>query len=181
MRRYFYLLPLALFLLLAVYFGVGLTKDPRLIPSALVDKPAPTFSLPALHKGAPGLSKSDLFGQVVVVNVFASWCVPCKVEHPLWMQLKKENVVPVFGIAWKDKRASAVNWLTQHGNPYKLIGFDPDNKVGVDWGVYGVPETYIIDRTGHIRYKHVGPLYPEIWKTNLLPIIQRLKAEKGVS
>ena len=181
MRRALYLLPLGLFLWLAVYFALGLTKDPRLIPSALVDKPAPTFSLPALYDGAPGLSKKELTGEVVILNVFASWCVPCRVEHPLWMQLKKENILPIHGIAWKDTKSNAIAWLKQLGNPYDLIGHDPQNQAGVEWGVYGVPETYIIDRAGRIRYKHVGPLYPEIWKNDLLPVVERLKNEKRAS
>lgn len=181
MRRALYLLPLGFFLWLAVHFALGLKKDPSLIPSALVDKPVPAFSLPALYDDTPGLSEKDFKGRVVILNIFASWCVPCRAEHPLWMQIKKEKVLPIHGIAWKDKKSNAKDWLKQLGDPYDLIGHDPQNQAGIEWGVYGVPETYIIDWAGRIRYKHVGPLLPEIWKKDLLPVVQRLKKEKKVS
>ena len=177
MRRLLFLLPLLLFLWLAVYFGLGLTKDPSVIPSALVDKPAPEFSLPALHPGKQGLATGDLKGEVAIVNVFASWCVPCLIEHPFWMKLQKERLLPIHGIAWKDKRENTLRWLAKHGNPYSRIGHDPDNKAGVEWGVYGAPETYIIDRAGRIRFKYVGPIYPQIWQQELLLVVQKLKAE----
>jgi cytochrome c biogenesis protein CcmG/thiol:disulfide interchange protein DsbE len=181
MLRLLYLIPLAVFAVLAVYLAIGLTKDPRKLPSALVDKPAPAFTLPPLQDGQPGLSSDDLKGHTSILNVFASWCVPCKVEHPLWMEIVKQKIAPLYGIAWKDKRADAIAWLAELGNPYARIGHDPDNKVGIDWGVYGVPETYIIDRTGRIRYKHVGPMHAALWKSELLPLLQKLKAEEGGS
>ena len=175
MRRLFYLLPLAVFLGVAVYFAIGLTKDPRLIPSALIDQPVPDFDLPPLLTGKPGLKTADLKGEVALVNVFASWCVPCRVEHPLLMRLAKEATVPIHGLNWKDKRHDATAWLEELGDPFSRIGFDGDNKTGIDWGVYGVPETYVIDREGRIRYKHVGPMFEETWKDILEPLIRELK------
>jgi len=173
-----YLLPalvVALFAVIVAFFFVGLSHDPRKLPSALLDRPAPPFDLPPLHEGGPGLKTADLKGQVALVNVFASWCVPCRVEHPLLMRLAKENAVPVYGIAWKDTRANADAFLRELGNPYGRIGFDGSGRVGIDWGVYGVPETYVIDREGRIRYKVVGPIMPQELNETLLPLIEKLK------
>ena len=140
---------------MAVYFGIGLTKDPRILPSALIDQPVPDFKLPALKPEKPGLATGDLKGEVALVNVFASWCVPCRAEHPL-MQLAKMGDVNIHAINWKDQRKAAVDWLDELGDPYARIGFDLENKAGIEWGVYGVPETYVIDREGRIRYKHMA-------------------------
>jgi cytochrome c biogenesis protein CcmG/thiol:disulfide interchange protein DsbE len=174
-RRILFFLPLAAFLGLAVYFWVGLQSDPRIIPSALIDQPVPTFELPPLVAGKPGFGSSDLAGQVRLVNLFASWCVPCRVEHPILMQLAEQGTVPVYGINWKDRQADAIAWLAELGDPYARIGHDPDNKVGIDWGVYGVPETYVIDAEGRIRFKQVGPIFPETLKKTILPLIRDLQ------
>jgi cytochrome c biogenesis protein CcmG/thiol:disulfide interchange protein DsbE len=175
MRRLIYILPLALFVVLAGYFVVGLTRDPSIVPSALIDKPVPDFTLPALLKDGKGLATADLKGKVTLVNVFASWCVPCRIEHPLLMRLAHEQGVTVHGINYKDKPEDAVRWLNQGGNPYAAIGADQDGRVSIDWGVYGVPETYVVDPQGRIRYKVVGPLMPEEVQKTILPLIKELQ------
>jgi len=177
MRRILYLLPLIVFAALAAYFWVGLNRDPRLIPSALIDKPVPDFELPALVDDVPGLATADFGGQVVLVNVFASWCIPCRAEHPVISRIAEEGIVPVFALNWKDKKEDAVAWLDELGNPYARIGHDLSGRVGIDWGVYGVPESYLIDKTGRIRYKHVGPIFAETLNETILPMIEKLKAE----
>ena len=175
MKRVIYVVPLAAFLTIAVYFAVGLTKDPRIIPSALIDQPVPAFDLPPLKASKPGLARGDLTGEVSIVNVFASWCVPCKAEHPLWMRLARDGTVPVHAINWKDTRAAATGWLDRLGDPYRRIGFDEKNTAGIEWGVYGVPETYVIDREGRIRYKHVGPVFEETWRDTIEPLLKELR------
>mgnify|MGYP006218212787 FL=1 len=175
MKRIFFLLPLVIFLGMVFYFAISLTKDPRILPSALLDQPVPAFDLPALKPEKPGLATDDLKGKVTIVNVFASWCVPCRAEHPLWMKLAESGEVPIHAINWKDQRAAAVNWLRELGDPYSRIGHDFDNKAGIEWGVYGVPETYVIDREGRIRYKHVGPLFPETYMEVIAPLLKELR------
>ncbi len=175
MPRLLFILPLLLFAGIAAYFAVGLTKDPRLLPSALIDKPAPEFNLPALHDGKSRFATGDLGGEVKLVNVFASWCVPCQVEHPVLMRFSERKIAPLYGINYKDKKADAVAWLNQLGDPYPRIGQDLSGRVGIDWGVYGVPETYVIDREGRIRYRHVGPVLPDAMENKILPLIEELK------
>ena len=175
MPRLLFILPLLLFGAIAAYFAVGLTKDPRLLPSALIDKPAPEFDLPPVHDGQEGFAKANLGGEVKLVNVFASWCVPCKVEHPVLMRFAETNDTPLYGINYKDKKTNAVAWLKQLGDPYKRIGQDLSGRVGIEWGVYGVPETYVVDREGRIRYRHVGPILPDAMKEKILPLIEELK------
>ena len=175
MRRLIYILPLVLFVVLAGYFAVGLTRDPAVVPSALIDKPVPEFALPPLLNDGRGLATSDLKGQVQLVNVFASWCVPCRVEHPVLMRLAREQGVTVKAINYKDKPEDAVRWLNQGGNPYAAIGADQDGRVSIDWGVYGVPETYVIDAEGRIRYKVVGPVMPDEVERTILPLIKELQ------
>lgn len=165
MRRLVYLLPLVLFAVLAGYFAVGLTLDPRKVPSALIDRPAPEFNLPpvpGLGAGpGEGLSTADLRGGVTLVNVFASWCAPCKIEHPLLLRLSREHGIPIHGINQKDKAEDVAAWLARDGNPYARIGADRDGRASIDWGVYGVPETFVVDGDGRIRYRHVGPIMPQ--------------------
>lgn len=175
MKRALFILPLILFLGLAFYLGFGLTRDSRLLPSTLIDKPAPEFALEPLLSNGKGLATADLKGQVSLVNVFASWCVPCRAEHPTLMRVAKEHAVPIYGINWKDKRADATAWLDELGDPYARIGYDPDNKAGVEWGVYGAPETYVIDRDGRVRFKHVGPIFRSTFDETILPIIRKLQ------
>jgi cytochrome c biogenesis protein CcmG/thiol:disulfide interchange protein DsbE len=178
MKRALFLIPLLLFLGLAGYLGFGLTRDARVLPSTLLDKPAPDFDLPPLLPGGAGLKTADLVGQVSLVNVFASWCVPCRAEHAIWAKVTKQENLPIYGINWKDKQAQAQAWLAELGNPYARIGFDPDNKAGVEWGVYGVPETYVIDRKGSIRFKHVGPVFEDTLDGTIMPLIRKLREEK---
>jgi cytochrome c biogenesis protein CcmG/thiol:disulfide interchange protein DsbE len=176
-RHFLYLLPLLVFLGLSIYFAIGLGKDPSKLPSALIDKPVPEFELPPLLEDLPGLATADFGGEVVMVNVFASWCIPCRLEHPVITRLADDGILPVFGLNYKDKKADAVAWLAELGNSYMRIGWDLSGRVGIDWGVYGVPETYIIGKQGHIRYKYVGPISAETLNETLLPIIRELQAE----
>jgi cytochrome c biogenesis protein CcmG/thiol:disulfide interchange protein DsbE len=173
MRRLVYLLPILLFALLAGYFVLGLQRDPSLLPSALLDKPAPAFDLPGLG-GKPGLATADLAGQIVLVNFFASWCVPCREEHPLLMRLAEEGKIVLYGVDYKDKPDDASRLLGQLGDPYRRIGVDRDGRTAIDFGVYGVPETYVVDRSGRIRYRHVGPITPDDYERKLLPLLKQL-------
>lgn len=175
MRRLLYLLPLAAFAAIAIWFAIGLTRDPARVPSALLDRPAPEFTLPALAgAGVAGLSASDLRGKVALVNVFASWCVPCRVEHPILMRLGRENGLALYGISYKDKAEDSARFLRELGNPYAAIGHDEIGRVGIEWGVYGVPETFVIDRSGRIRHKHVGPISARDLQETILPLIAGL-------
>ena len=173
MSRLLYLLPLLLFLALIGYFIAGLRRDPHILPSAMIDKPAPDFTLPALVADKPGIARTDLDGPLLV-NFFASWCVPCRAEHPMLGVLAKEGV-PLLGIAWKDKPEDARAWLAELGDPYRRLAIDRDGRVGIDFGVYGVPETYVIDRTGKIRYRQAGPITPEDMKEKIAPLLAALK------
>lgn len=178
-RRLIYILPLSVFLLMAAYFALGLTKDPKVIPSALIDKPVPEFSLPPIAAGpggnyGKGFSSADLRGRVSVVNVFASWCFPCRIEHPVIERLAAMKIAPVYGLNYKDQPGDAYRWLQQFGDPYTAVGADVSGRVGIDWGVYGVPETFIIGPDGRIRHKHVGPLDDKALTRNILPIIREL-------
>ena len=167
MRRLLYVIPILVFGAIGIGLAVGLTRDPGTLPSALIDRSAPEFELPALE-GDDGFSTADLKGQVSLVNVFASWCVPCRVEHPLLMRLA-ESGVPIYGINYKDPPDQAKAWLEELGDPFQKIGTDRDGRVGIEWGVYGVPETFVIDAEGRIRYKHVGPIQPRDLDNILLP------------
>ena len=176
MKRWLWLL--GLFLVLVVFLGVGLTLDPREVPSPLIGKAAPAFQLPQLHEPEKMFSQKDLAGKVWLLNVWGSWCVSCQVEHPTLIALAKMNVVPIIGFDWKDKPEAALKWLAAHGgDPYTLSVTDLDGRVAIDYGVYGVPETYVIDRRGLIRYKHIGPLTPEVARDKLAPLLQELSRE----
>lgn len=175
MKRALFLIPLLLFLGLAGYLGFGLTRDSRILPSTLIDKPVPTFELPPLLPEGAGLKTADLKGEVSLVNIFSSWCVPCRAEHAIWARVTAAENLPIYGINWKDKREQATAWLKELGNPYRQIGFDPDNKAGVEWGVYGVPETYVIDKEGRVRFKQVGPVFEETLNSKILPLVRKLR------
>jgi len=176
MRRLLYLLPLAAFFALAGYFALALrpNHDPHELPSAMINKPAPTFDLPGLDPAKP-LSIAGLRGQVAVINFFASWCVPCRVEHPMLVRMAEQLHVPLYGIAYKDKQEDSQRILQQLGDPYRAIGVDRDGRTGFDFGVYGVPETYVIDKSGHIRKRFVGPLTAEAVDKELLPLLRELE------
>ena len=176
--RLVYIIPLVVFATVAAAFGVGLTLKPNVVPSALIDKPVPEFTLAGLPGAgvelAEGFSSADLTGRVSIVNVFASWCFPCRVEHPLLMRLARNPKVRIFGLNYKDQPEDARAWLKELGNPYHRIGVDRDGRIAIDWGVYGVPETFIIDAGGRIRYKHVGPITPADLDEIIVPIIESL-------
>ena len=191
MKRF--LIPLAVFLVLVVFLAVGLKRDPREVPSPLVGKPAPEFRLDTLAPGKQ-FSPADMRGQVWLLNVWASWCVSCRAEHPLLVAFAKDGKLPVVGLNYKEVRGDgaidaekltpqaeaqlarerAGAWLAQHGNPYALSVLDLDGRVGIDYGVYGVPETYIIDKAGIIRLKHIGPVTPEVYSSKILPLVAEL-------
>jgi cytochrome c biogenesis protein CcmG/thiol:disulfide interchange protein DsbE len=180
-RRLAFLLPVVLFAMLLVVFSIGLRRDPHLLPSALIDRPAPGFALPGLYETAQGLSRDDLGGRVTLVNFFASWCAPCREEHAALMALARRPGVSLDGVAYKDKPEDARRFLDGLGNPYRRIGVDRDGTTAIDFGVYGVPETYVVDASGHIRYRQVGPLTAEDVQQKILPLINRIAASAGAS
>ncbi len=178
-RKLLFLLPAALFAALLVAFAMGLEHDPGLLPSALINRPAPDFNLPGLIDPAKGLARKDLAGGVTLVNFFASWCAPCREEQPGMMVLARQPGVALVGIAYKDKPGDSRRFLDEMGNPYHRIGIDQQGTTAINFGVYGVPETYVVDRTGHIRYRHVGPLSPEDVTRKILPLITQITAGAG--
>lgn len=174
LRHLLFVLPVLLFGLVAAYLGFGLTRDPTTLLSALINQPVPEFVLPPLYEGEPELSSANLRREVVLVNMFASWCVPCRVEHPIITRLSARERIPVYGINVKDKPEDAKAWLAQLGNPYRRIGADRNGRVSIDWGVYGIPETFVIDREGRIRYRHVGPITASDLTEKFLPMLRTL-------
>jgi cytochrome c biogenesis protein CcmG/thiol:disulfide interchange protein DsbE len=175
MKRIFYLLPLVIFLVIVAYFSVSLRPghDSHELPSAMLEKPAPAFDLVGLGN-SPALALGGLKGHPFIINFFASWCVPCRIEHPLLMRLAEQDHLPLYGIAYKDKPEDSERLLATFGDPYRQIGMDRDGRVGLDFGVYGVPETYVIDSTGRIRRRFVGPLTADIVARDLLPLLKQL-------
>jgi|SRR6185436_19516416 len=169
-----YLLPLGIFVLLVLLLGFGLSLNPREVPSPLIGKPAPQFQLPQLHDPAKTFAPKELLGKVWVLNVWASWCAACRDEHPVLADFAKSGLVPLFGLNYKDQRDDAIAWLKRFGDPYQVSLVDTDGRVGIDYGVYGVPETYVIDKLGVIRYKRIGPVTPAILKEKIVPLIQSL-------
>jgi cytochrome c biogenesis protein CcmG, thiol:disulfide interchange protein DsbE len=176
-RRLPYLLPLTLFVILAIYFWAGLGRDPHEVPSVLIDQKVAPFALSPLKGRDRGFSSEDLLGKVSLVNVFGSWCVACHVEHRFLMWLKQDGIVPIHGIDWREKdRQAGPAWLARHGDPYTLVGDDPDSRAAIAFGVTGAPETFVVDAQGVIRYKHAGPITPDVWEQTLWPIVRRLQA-----
>lgn len=170
-----YLIPLGLFLVLVVFLAIGLSRDPQKLPSALLDKPAPTFRLPQLKDPAKTFSAEDMRGKVWMLNVWASWCIACREEHPYLPQYAK--VIPIIGLNYKDKSEDALAWLEDLGDPYTLSAVDLEGRVAIDYGVYGAPESYIIDKSGTVRLKHVGPVTPDVWSKTILPLVQELNRQ----
>jgi len=168
-------LPLIVFGALAVLLGVGLRLDPREVPSPLVGKPEPAFALPQLNAPAKTLAVADLKGRVWVLNVWASWCAPCREEHPLLVALARANAVPLVGLNYKDDARNADEWLRRLGDPYVANAVDANGRAAIDWGVYGVPESFVVDREGVVRLKHVGPLTREIWQRDIEPLLRKLQ------
>jgi cytochrome c biogenesis protein CcmG, thiol:disulfide interchange protein DsbE len=178
-RKLFFLLPAALFAVLVAAFAVGLDYDPQWLPSALINRPAPDFALPGLVDPAQGLARTDLHGGVTLVNFFASWCLPCREEQGALMALAHRPGVTLDGIAYKDERAASRRFLAEFGNPYHRVAVDRDGTTAINFGVYGVPETYVVDATGHIRYRQVGPLSAEDIERKILPMVARINASAG--
>jgi len=170
-----HVVPLLVFAVVAVVFAIGLTLDPRVVPSVLIGKPVPAFDLPPVKGRTLGLSDKELKGEVSLVNVFASWCTACLEEHPLFMKLARDNVVPIHGLNYKDKPDDAERWLDRLGDPYTRTGADRDGRVAIDWGVYGVPETFVVDRQGRIVHKHIGVLKQEAFENDIMPLIDDLR------
>ena len=171
-----YLLPLGIFIVLLAFLAVGLRLNPREVPSPLIGKPVPGFRLAQLHNPAETFGPEDLKGKVWLLNVWASWCVSCRQEHPVLIELAKRNIVPIVGLNHKDEGEQAKRWLVQYGgDPYVLSAVDQNGRVGIDFGVYGVPETFLIDKTGVIRYKQIGPVTPDALENKILPLIKELQ------
>jgi cytochrome c biogenesis protein CcmG/thiol:disulfide interchange protein DsbE len=170
-----FIVPFAVFIVLVVFFIIGLQKDPRKIPSALLDKPAPEFTLPQLNAMNTTFSPEQMKGKVWMLNVWASWCASCRDEHPLFLDISRKGTIDIVGLNYKDKPNDGRMWLQRLGNPYTLIAADLKGDVGIDYGVYGVPESFIIDKQGVIRYKHVGPVSRQDWQETILPIIEELR------
>ena len=175
MKRF--LLPLIIFLVMVGFLAVGLHLDPREVPSPLVGKPAPAFDLPRLDQPEKTFSPKAMLGQVWLLNVWASWCGACREEHPLLVALSKAKLVPLYGMDYKDTRAEAQQWLNEGGNPYVANAMDIDGRVGIDYGVYGVPETYVIDKAGVIAYKQIGPITEQVLRNKIMPLVERLQAQ----
>jgi cytochrome c biogenesis protein CcmG/thiol:disulfide interchange protein DsbE len=173
MKRF--LIPLGFFIVLVGFLAAGLRLDPREVPSPLINKPAPPFTLPELMDPQRTLSQKDMLGKVWLLNVWASWCVSCREEHPVLVAFSKRNIVPVYGLNYKDDRKDALAWLARLGDPYTMSIMDRDGRIGINYGVYGVPETYVIDKQGVIRYKQIGPVTPEILDAKIVPLVRKLQ------
>jgi cytochrome c biogenesis protein CcmG, thiol:disulfide interchange protein DsbE len=174
MRFLKFLLPLAVFLGLVAFLAAGLKLDPKEVPSPLIGKPAPAFSLSRLDNPAQLIRREDLVGKVWMLNVWASWCVACREEHPLLVAFARSKQLPIYGLNYKDGRTEGLQWLARFGNPYDASLFDQDGRVGIDWGVYGVPETFIMDKQGTVKFKHIGPLSPEVIRDRIEPLLRQL-------
>lgn len=177
MKRLLYLFPLIVVGVLFVYLADALTRDPHEIPSVLINRPFPSVDLPPIAGHPKGFATADLGGQVALVNIFASWCVSCKVEHPVLMAHAKAGEIPIYGIAWKDDPVATADLLMADGDPYRLVGADRIGRAAIDLGVTGAPETYLVDKSGHIRYKQIGPITEDVWVEVLKPLIAKLATE----
>lgn len=171
-----YLVPITVFIIMAAFLYAGLSRDPRHVPSPLIGKPVPAFRLPSLREPGTMLTEESLKGNVSLVNIWASWCVSCRAEHALLMDLSRNTDIPIVGFNYKDKMRDALKWLKDWGDPYSQIVFDPDGKAALDWGVYGTPETFVVDKQGIIRHKHVGPIDAQVLGSDLMPLIKQLQS-----
>ena len=174
MKNLRFLIPLGVLGVLVIFLGVGLNRDPREVPSPLIGKPAPSFSLSALDHPEQTIRRDDMLGKVWMLNVWASWCVACREEHPLLVEFSRQKMLPIYGLNYKDERAAGLRWLANFGNPYDQSLFDQDGRVGIDFGVYGVPETFIIDKQGVVRFKQIGPVTPEVIAEKIAPLVRQL-------
>jgi cytochrome c biogenesis protein CcmG, thiol:disulfide interchange protein DsbE len=177
MKRLLYFIPFLVVVVLVVYFFAGLSRDPHQLPSVLIDRPFPAVDLPPIAGREKGFATADLHGHVALVNIFASWCVSCRVEHPLLMAHARAGGVPIYGIAWKDDPVATTQLLEQDGDPYRLVGADRSGRAAIDLGVTGAPETYLVDKAGRIRYKQIGPITGDVWAQVLQPLMAKLVAE----
>ena len=177
MKRLVYLVPLAVLLFVLVGLAVGLTRDPSKIPSVLINKPLPAFDLAAVRSDDAGLKTSDLTGRPALLNVYGSWCVTCRVEHPQLLAMKAQGV-PIDGLDWKDEPDAAARYLIENGDPYRHTGADRDGRIAIDLGVTGAPETFVVDRHGHVRYKHIGAIMPDDWTGKIKPLMDQLEREQ---
>lgn len=178
MNRLGYLLLLVAFAALIIVFSIGLTRDPSALPSPFVGNPAPEFDLPALKDPSSRVNNEVFAGGDSLVNVWATWCVGCREEHGFLMQLAESGAIPIYGINWRDDRADALRWLQQYGDPYVMSGFDSDGRAGIDWGVYGAPETFLVNDEGMVLHKHLGPLTADIWRRDFVPLLATGEAVK---
>ena len=178
MRRLAFIAPVVVFIAVAIALFIGLGRDPKILPSMLIDRPLPAFDLPDARPDVVGreLASTDFTGQPMLLNVFASWCVSCRVEHPLLMRLSQEGV-PIHGLNWKDAPGAGAAWLKEFGDPYARVGDDASGRVAIDLGVTGAPETFVVDKHGVVRYRHVGPITPQVWDNTLSPLMEKLRAE----
>jgi cytochrome c biogenesis protein CcmG, thiol:disulfide interchange protein DsbE len=167
-------IPLGVFILLVAFLAIGLSRDPHEVPSPLINKPAPAFKLPQLKDPSKTFSAEEMRGKVWLLNVWASWCISCRDEHPLLIGYARSGDLPIYGLNYRDKREDALAWLGELGDPYVLSASDSDARVGIDYGVYGAPESYLIDRNGVIRYKQIGPITPDVWEKTILPLAREL-------
>jgi cytochrome c biogenesis protein CcmG/thiol:disulfide interchange protein DsbE len=175
--RWYSFLPIIGFVIMAIYFGLGLRQDPSDIPSQLIDEAFPVIDLPAIEGRELGLSNDDLQGHVSLVNVFGTWCAPCVVEHPMLMLIKRTDIVPIYGIDWRDQPGAGAAWLERRGDPYMRVGDDPDGRTAIDLGVTGAPETFLLDRHGRVRYHHIGIITQADWNDTFLPMIRELQSQ----
>ena len=177
-RRFLFGIPLGIFIVMLAYFAVGLTKDPHRIESVLINQPFPELDLPPMPGHEGGFSTADLKGQVTLVNVWGSWCVACRAEHPFLVELTEGKTIPIYGIDWRERSPTdGPEWLRRLGNPYLKIGYDPESHAAIALGVTGAPETFVVDKKGVIRYKQIGPLLPEVWQQTIAPIVEELRRE----
>lgn len=170
-----YLVPLIAFAVLIPVLMIGLTRDPRELPSPLLEQAAPQFELPALTDPARMVGSASFANQMALVNVWATWCPGCRQEHGFLMELAEQNVIPIFGLNWRDNRPEALRWLNALGDPYIDSAYDEDGRVGIDWGVYGAPETFLVDENGIVIHKHIAPLTRAVWEEEFLPLIEARK------
>ncbi len=177
MSRLKALLPLGIFAALAIVLAFGLTRDPSALPSEMIDRPFPDFNLTTLDSPDIIVTDKDILGEVALINVFGSWCTACVVEHPNLMTLARKDAIKLIGVNWRDDRVKGQNWLRQYGNPYDIVLFDDTSQLAIDLGVTGAPETFLIDKNGTIRYKHVGVVTPDVWEKTLKPLAQSLRIE----
>ena len=174
-----YLIPLILFGVLVVFLAIGLGRDPREVPSPLINKASPAFKLPQLKEPTKSFSNQEMLGRVWLLNVWASWCISCREEHPFLLELARAGTVPIYGLNYKDRPEDALGWLGELGDPYVLSVSDLDGRVGIDYGYYGAPETYVIDKKGVIRFKQIGPISSDVWAKTMLPLVQELNRQSN--